>query len=459
MKLKPIHWIAIILLLLGLGLRLIDLTDAPLAYFPAAQYHSAMLANGQVTNLPTAGLAIMESLTALVSRLVGADFISVGRLLNVLWWTVGGVVLYLLLGKVASPRAAVLPLIYYLFVPVAIESSRAFLPQVFMTVWLIIAVYGLYLWAEQPDNLKYAALAGIAGALAGLTHFAAVYMLLGLVVAGLLVAPALRKHKHVWLVAGLAVALPGLIQLAGALRTMVSWGVSWYTDPSYYVQWLNRLNSAYGWMLVLVALAGVLVANSTTKPRLRWMLAGLWGGYLAYGIAAPAEVTAENYFHLPLLPVLALSLVGLAELLVAELAQQPRAWQVFFGIVVFVGAAYPAWNAQEEWLRVDYRAQPAFLQTVADALPQQGTAIGLVEADGLALSYYDGVSVRAWRESDTKYSQSDFEHYFGEQAAGVDYFVVTLLGQFNKMPMLHDLLVENFPLLVEGDGFLIFDLR
>ena len=53
----------------------------------------------------------------------------------------------------------------------------------------------------------------------------------------------------------------------------------------------------------------------------------------------------------------------------------------------------------------------------------------------------------------------DMEQLFEEQTAGRDYFVVTLFSDWERQPKLQSMLQRNYPLLVEEDDYLIYDLR
>ena len=52
----------------------------------------------------------------------------------------------------------------------------------------------------------------------------------------------------------------------------------------------------------------------------------------------------------------------------------------------------------------------------------------------------------------------DYEGRFMDSIKGMDYFVVLSMEEWNAQQPLQDLLTE-YPLIVEGDGFLVFDLR
>ena len=56
-------------------------------------------------------------------------------------------------------------------------------------------------------------------------------------------------------------------------------------------------------------------------------------------------------------------------------------------------------------------------------------------------------------------SEVDINAAFQKEVAGRDYFVVTLLGDFEKQPELKAALNAAYPLIETNDEVLIYDLR
>jgi hypothetical protein len=53
----------------------------------------------------------------------------------------------------------------------------------------------------------------------------------------------------------------------------------------------------------------------------------------------------------------------------------------------------------------------------------------------------------------------DFDTEFDDRTSGYDYFLVTLLGELDEQAMLQEKLYRDFPLAIDGDGYLLFQLR
>ena len=156
--------------LLGVGVRLYDLTDAPLDFHPTRQLHSALIARGMyyqtLDEAPqwqkdmsyeqwqTEGLIepqIMERLTAFTCQLMGADNLWAcahmgpscsGRwavsswrcwLTNCLVWPVQSLLLCISCCG-----------------PYAVTSSRAFQPESLMVAMIIIGLWAVVRWMKKP---------------------------------------------------------------------------------------------------------------------------------------------------------------------------------------------------------------------------------------------------------------------------------------------------------------------
>jgi len=53
----------------------------------------------------------------------------------------------------------------------------------------------------------------------------------------------------------------------------------------------------------------------------------------------------------------------------------------------------------------------------------------------------------------------DMQAIFKEQVEGKDFFLVTLLGEFEKQPALKSMLYNHYPVYEETGDYIIFDLR
>jgi uncharacterized membrane protein len=231
-------------------------------------------------------------------------------------------------------------------------------------------------------------------------------------------------------------------------------------DPSFYVRWLSLTQDLMGLTALLLGLVGVLLA----APRPRALLAGLWAGYFIYGLFLPYQMYTHSYYHLQLTPIVALSLAPAAHTLLERITRQPAFWRVLLAGILLVGLVYPSWLSIAEQNREDYRGEPAYWQEIASHLPGDGKIIALTQDYGYRLAYYGWRKVTLWPTrgertlASLRGSPKEFEQYFAKRTVGKDYFLITSFGQFRDQPDLEQMLQNSYPLLAEGDGYLIYGL-
>ncbi len=379
---KPRSLVSLALLLLfglGLAIRLYDLTDLPLDFHPTRQLFSAVKARGMYYqtrwDLPnwqrtlairqwkskvTIEPEIMEHLAAFSYRYTGEQ-LWLPRLYSALFWLVGGVFLYLLARRLASPGGAfrqaqcgafrqaqcgalrqaqcgaLLALAFYLFTPYGVFASRSFQPDPLMVMLLLVFWWLVDCWAASPyisrftfhvSNLKFhvprswllAILAGLVGGLAIYIKLTAAFFVLGGALGAALARWRLRdllRNPQVWVMAALG-ALPGLswALTSGLASNYLGQEVNsrfvpaLLVSPSFYLQWQNKITTVTGSLGVALALLGLFFFR---EGRARIFLAGLWLSYLLFGLYFDYHISTHDYYSLPLIPIAALSLAGMGE--------------------------------------------------------------------------------------------------------------------------------------------------
>lgn len=497
------------LLLLGLGLRLLDLTEPPIDYHPTRQLRAAIIARGMYyQSLPDADPylrdtaveiwatlesyepPILERLVAITYRAMGGENLWVARIYSSLFWIVGGVALYALVCRMFAPGgqlAAFFALAFYLVLPWGVVATRTFQPDPWMVMWILIAAYALYRWAEsQARSWRWTLLAGLFSGLAILIKAYAVFPVAGMAV-GLLTGdllPAARgpfltrlwtlaRRPQIWVTAGLAVAIPAVYYLSLGERSssFASFWIFSFTDllldRKFYIQWLGLIRGLMDVMIFFAALLGMFLFPS----RGRALLAGLWAGYFLIGTTFPYQIYTHDYYSLVLVPIVAISLAVFADWMQARFRQQPFFWQAAF-IAAFVGiAGYYAWVARSQVVVTNNQAEPAAWQRMGNELPRDGAIIAITHDYGNRLKYYGwrGVNklwptladqqLTAAANAGSLVSQADFAQFFQQETAGMDFFLVTLFADLEAQPDLKNMLYNHYPLVQQGDGYVLFDLR
>jgi hypothetical protein len=55
-------------------------------------------------------------------------------------------------------------------------------------------------------------------------------------------------------------------------------------------------------------------------------------------------------------------------------------------------------------------------------------------------------------------STKEFDDYFAKRTADKSYFLITSFKQYEDQPALQQELKDNYPVLAQGQGYVIFDL-
>jgi 4-amino-4-deoxy-L-arabinose transferase-like glycosyltransferase len=495
----PRAWLPFLILLslLGLTLRLIDLNDPPLDFHTSRQLRNSLVArNIYYQLLPDADphlreLAssfertvghyeppVIESLVAVTYLATGGENYAVPRIWESIFWVLAGIALFALARRAISPWAGLTALAYYLVLPFAVQASRSFQPDPLMTSAFVAGIYFLYRWSEDltpspsPERRgehgwKWAIWAGIFLGLATLVKVVIAFLIGAAAVAVVLftLRREFWKSRQVWVMA-LLMIVPALayyvfLNPGRSSEYFVNWSVALFkliSSSDFYSKWLSFLGSLFGLTVLFGSLAGALIAS----PRLRWLLIGLWIGYLAYGLTLPFQMYTHSYYHIQLAPVVALGLAVVLDPLYKAVAAQSVAGRVAFVALALAVIGYQSWVARSVLVAEDFRHEPAVWRKIGDAIPADANVIGLTQDYGYRLMLFAWRKVDLWPLNtdlaDLRNQDRDPASRFDEITAGNDYFLVTAFGQLDKQPGLKKIL-DQYPVTAEGDGFVLYDLR
>jgi 4-amino-4-deoxy-L-arabinose transferase-like glycosyltransferase len=495
---KPVYiqWTLLIaLLLFGIGLRLVDLTDPPLDFHPTRQLRAAIIARGMyyemapstdpvVTTkamqlraaLESYEPQIFERLTALSYLVTGSETLWTARLFALLFWCIGGVFLFDLARRMVSWEGGLVALAYYLLLPLAVQASRSFQPDPLVTLWIILSLWTAYRWS-QNRTWGWGLATGIVAGLTLLIKITALFFLAPAVTLLVLDIWGLRKvfrRWEVWAAFVFAVLIPGSFYIAqkgqSAMNYIGFWTGSFYNlwmEPAFYVQWLKTLDRLFNLVLLVAGLAGTALFHTRGE---RNALLGMWLGYGVYGLYFPYQIRTHEYYSLMFVPVVALSLAPLGQLLLQVLRSRPLFWRIVSAAAVLVGIAYPVWVTYTGLIGVNYSAEATAWRKMGEELPQDGQIIALTHDYGYRISYYGWRQVLIWpttdelemlsqRASSNNGGAEDFEQLFLAKTQGMDYFLITRFDQLEAQPSLRAYLYDHYPIMATGDGYLLFDLR
>ena len=484
----------------ALAIRAYDLTDLPLDFHPTRQLFSAAKARGMyyetLQGIPewqrefavqqwqakvTIEPEIMERLAAFIYRYTGEQ-LWIPRLISALIWLVGGIFIFFLGRDLLSVDGAVLALAFYLFLPYSIYASRSFQPDPLMVTLIVAFWWLIYRWANSPlprgegpgvrEKWLYALLAGLVGGLAIFVKFVAAFFVIGGALGVLLGRFSLRelvRNPQVWAIGVLGV-LPGAAWIAyGKLVAGMFGGdlsgrfiPALLASPSFYVQWQNKATAVVGGMGIMLGLLGLLLARQKYVKTFLW---GIWGAYLVFSFFFNYHISTHDYYSLPLVPIVALSLVPLGERFFAYLADAGRGWvRSALFVVLLYGIVSTVWAVRNEMKSVDYRPQAARWAEIRERLGPGASVVALTEDYGNRLAYWGWQKAATWPsygdlyQAEVRGNRRDIQALFADMTAKKSHFLVTDLEDFAKQPELQAALA-SYQVLAQGDGYLIYDLR
>lgn len=490
---KGVVIILLVLFLLGgIGIRLIDFTDMPMEFGGTRQFHSLILTRGLYYQLDTpdtlsmpqeirefgimAGNAepvieppILENLVVLTYRLMGGENIFVGRAYSILFWVIGGIPLFLLARKLMPINGAFAVLAFYLFTHFGVYVSRSFQPDPMVVMFMLWALYFQVRWAKS-DTLKNSILAGL---FTGLSIFLKVPMVFftGVPFAVLVLQKGFKywiKNGRVYLMVVLSI-LPALlyylykitIEPDGSAILAARFIPQLLIQLQWYVGWVAKIKDVAGHFALMIGLFAFFII-SVKENRLFY--GSLLLGYLLFGIVFNYHIYTHNYYHLPLLPILALGFGFVFSVLyqkLEEINQHKISQMIILALFIF-SLGLCVIRVRRSLIANDYRSQPAFWYSIGQKIGPGSSVIALTQDYGYLLSYWGYINPSLWPKSSDALlkdllgaSDPEFTQLFKELTSGKSAFLITDLEEFNRQTELKEYLNSNYT-VDQGEGYYIY---
>jgi hypothetical protein len=340
-------------------------------------------------------------------------------------------------------------------------------------VCVVWTAYSLRRWMEA-QTWKWTFTAGLLGGLAVLVKVFAVYPVALMAVICVLAALSLKSallNRKVWFMAVLMAIIPAsyyMLQVGGLAPGYVnSWVVHFgnlLLSPSFYIRWLVYLHNWFDLVLIFSALVSIFLLHRDD----RLLLIGLWIGYLLIGLSVPSLIITHDYYNLILIPIVALSLCGLGNLIAERLAQFNRWVQSAFSLVLIFGLLFLSFRDRSDLLAVDYRQEVLGWVKMGRELPHNVHIIGISQDYNTRIRYYGWVRVDDWPLAEdqqmnvlaggnTNIEDPYWEDFFVTKTRNYDYFLVTNFAELDQQPVLKGLLAQYT--CQDGEGYLLCDLH
>jgi 4-amino-4-deoxy-L-arabinose transferase-like glycosyltransferase len=416
--------------------------------------------------------SIMEFAVALIYRFVGREDLRIPRALASVLWLVGGIFLYKIAKGITSRNTAVISTAYYLFVPVGVIVSTSFQPDPLMIMVFIISIYTILRHDEQPSPLRLA-IAATVSALAIL-----VKPLVLFAISGAFVALAIHREgsfkravDRYFVIYSILSLLPtGLyyghgILAGGSLATQaeVSFLPQLWLSGDYWREWMLTATSAVGLTPFLAALIGVPMSRS---GAVRALLTGLWGGYVVFCLVFSYHIRFAGYYHLQLIPIIALSFAPLGDLFLHHVKRLFVQWYWFlpvFGALLLL-ALFTFREIRGTLSSCAAIESEEVSREIGDIVNHSNKTVYIASYYGRPLEYYGEMSGSYWPRSvsDTDRAlgrghERSIEERLDALGFTPEYFVIADFQEFdNHHGDLKEYLADNCALIAENAQYFIY---
>jgi hypothetical protein len=488
-------FLVVFLFVVALGIRLSHINEPPLNFHAVRQYHSLLIARGyyyetidvmpewkrQVvrTSLQLREAwepHIMESLVSVAYRIIGGEHYWIPRLLSSVFWLIGGGFLLLIALKIADANAAVCSTAFYLLLPFGVVASRSFQPDPLMVTGLLVSVFAILKYYEQPSVARLLIAASVSG-LAICVKFVSLFAICGVFVSVGICTLGLRRFtgNTRTLLFAVASVLPALIfysyrilvskSLLGVAQGDILPHLILYV--SFWKGWLLQIGAVVGYTAFIGGLLGILMFRDGLP---RAMVIGLWVGYLAFGLVFTYTIHTHDYWNLQLIPIVALSLGPVVALVINRLLDSRKEWywRTAIGAIAAFTLVLSIGITQGRLSNGELERKVSIAQEIGARVRHSTNIVYLSGDYGLPLEYHGELSGKPWplisdlewerlvgRKSPT--AQERFNTRFTKNSP--EYFIVEDLREFEQQPDLKEFLTVNYPNVAQNDEYLIFDLR
>lgn len=420
---------------------------------------------------------VMESLVALGYRIAGGEKYWLPKILSILFWLVGGALLYMIAERISGRTTAFFATAFYLFNPFTLIASRSFQPDPLMVMLLLASLLVIFKYNDQPARTRLLA-AAILSALAIFIKPVSIFVIYTVFIFLSVQRQGMRKtitNPGNWLYF-LVTLLPTIgfylvygIFLSGNLQiqAQASFLPRLLLDLFFWKGWLGNINVVVGFPVLIVALLG-----SLTFPRgpSRALIFGLWFGYGLFCLVFDYHIASHDYYHLQLIPIVSLSIAPVFALTADRILEVYGGWisQITIGLTILAALGFSA-------LSVRYQLSDASPEEIVQTAEEIGGLVAhspntvfLASDYGLSLEYHGELSGQPW----PLVSDLEWEHLAGQspQDAGrrfqetfasgkPDYFIVVDLWELGEQADLKEFLSGHFPVLAEADTYVIYDLK
>lgn len=477
------------------GIRLYQVQDPPLNFQATRQYRSLLLAREYyfeaVGSIPIwqrevaaisaerQGLLeppILEHVAALGYRLMGGETLWLPKVVSSLFWLLGGVFLYRIATRLADTYAATLSTTFYLFLPFGVLASRSFQPDPLMVMLLLGSVLAMLRWRERPTLARFGLLTCLS-AMALLTKPIVLFPVLSVFVALSVAQSGVRATA--WSRATVAFVLATILPTLAVYSYGILSGTFLVKEAEktllpqlvlssfFWEHWLGYVGAVVSFPVVVAALIGTALIKQRTP---RALMLGFWVGYALFCLVVNYNLATHDYYQLQLIPIVALGMAPLAELVLKWIyqARPQRVVRMAVWGVLGLAIALAIVRAEMRLAQADLTREVAIAEEIGAQVNHSTHTLYLAADYGVPLEYHGQLSGAAWPiASDLEWeglagahhlsAEERFQSWFAKDAP--EFFIILDLSELDDQPDLKQFLTHNFSLIAQRPEYWLFDLR
>ncbi|MEJ2606938.1 MAG: hypothetical protein P8Z41_09715 [Anaerolineales bacterium] len=165
----------------------------------------------------------------------------------------------------------------------------------------------------------------------------------------------------------------------------------------------------------------------------------------------------HDYYHLMLIPFVAIGVAPLFAFLIEKAGRLKSAYRIFAVAVLVSWMLVRVWQVKVDLDQRDYRNEEASWSELREVIPRSGKIIALTQAYGYRLEYFAWIKAANWPvTSDIRLENLkdggifDYEVEFLRRTEGYDYFLVTNFQEYGQQEQLREILNERYPVYSHG---------
>ncbi|MGH3134038.1 MAG: ArnT family glycosyltransferase [Gaiellaceae bacterium] len=479
----------------ALLLRLDAVTTPPLDFAAVRQYHSALLARvyflddssalpawkARVVDATQTGSdyiepPILEFITAGFYHLAGGEHLWIPRVLSSVFWLAGGLFLYLIARRTMTRMGAGISLVLYLYLPFGIVASRSFQPDPLLIALLLAGLFAVLRYYDRPTGSRLVVATGVCG-LGGLTKpgislpfVCLAFLALAVSRDGLRAAVSARATLF-----ALGTVAPSTIYyLYGTYaddflrgQAAAKFMPELLSEESFWRGWARMATNvlAYpssagtiGLAVLGAALLGVLFSRGLEA---RAMLLGLWSGYALLGLVFTFHISTHDYYSLPLIPIVALSLGALGSTIERQVSSR-RVRLILVGAGL-LAVATAAWKTHTHLTSQTYEAEVKGYEAIGTVTRHTTQAVFIDREYGTPLSYHGWLAGEYWywpnEQQNVPMTRAAVLEHFRTRLEGMapEFLIVTATEELEREQGLRAF-IKGLPIVTQTARYSVFAL-